>query len=139
MSFFEGLGMIIGNIRYLTPKEAFSLSQEDVVFVDLRPDYETAAKQIKVKSLVLLFWQDFEQEYSILDPAQHFIVFDEVGLHSKEIIKFLLDKGFENVAGMAGGIVDWEKDGLPITIDKGEFMTGSCLCTMKPKKKFKKD
>ncbi|MCX6272994.1 MAG: rhodanese-like domain-containing protein [Bacteroidetes bacterium] len=130
--------MIIQGMKYLSPKEAQSISDDDVIFIDLRPEYETNAKQIRVKTLVFLNWQDFKQEYTILDPARHFIVFDEVGLHSKEIVKFLVDKGFENVAGMAGGIVDWERDGLPINIDMNELMTGSCLCTMKPKKKFKK-
>lgn len=138
MNVFDNIGMTIGNLKYLSPKEAFSISQDDVVFIDLRPDYETTAKQIQVKTLVFIYWQEFEKEYTILDPSRHFIVFDEVGLHSKEIIKFLVNNGFENVAGMVGGIVDWERDGLPITIDKGELMTGSCLCTLKPKKKFKK-
>lgn len=139
MSLFDNIGMTISNIKYLSPKEAFSLSDQDVVFIDIRPDYETIGKRIKVKTIVYINCKEFEQEYHILDKVRHFIILDAVGIHSKEIVNFLLEKGFLNIASLAGGIVDWERDGLPMEIDKGELLTGSCMCTLKPKKKFKKE
>jgi len=139
MNLFDNHGFRIDGMRFITPGEAAALSENDVVFIDLRPDYETVGKKIKVKTIVYIHWKEFEQEYTILDKQKHFIVFDEVGLHSKDIVKFMLSHGFEKVAGIIGGIMDWERDGLPVEINPLELYTGSCACTMKPKKRFVKE
>ena len=138
MPILETKGMLIDGIRYLTPREAQSLTDEDLVFIDLRPNFEVHAKQIRVKSIVFIFWKEFEETFTILNPEKSFVLLDEVGIHSKQIARFLLSKGFSQVAVLSGGIVDWERDGLPIAIDKAELMTGSCMCTLKPKKHFTK-
>jgi 3-mercaptopyruvate sulfurtransferase SseA len=39
--------------------------------------------------------------------------------------------GYDNVANMAGGIVDWERDGLPLTTDINNRLSGSCMCQLK--------
>ena len=128
--------MMIGNVKFLSPKEALSISGLPVVFIDIRPDFETPGQRIRVHQLVYLPDDAIYQQYTMLDPEKHFIIFDAVGIHSKEAVIFLQDKGFKNVASMAGGITDWERDGLPMDIDKKELLTGSCACTLKPKKKF---
>jgi rhodanese-related sulfurtransferase len=135
---FENTGMLINNIRFVSPREAFALSESGAVIIDIRPDYETLAKKIVANELVYIYWQDFELEYQMLNSEREFIVMDEVGIHCKDIVKFLVSQHFTKVAAMAGGIFDWERDGLPIDIDKNELLTGSCACTLKPKKRFNK-
>jgi 3-mercaptopyruvate sulfurtransferase SseA len=39
--------------------------------------------------------------------------------------------GYKNVANLAGGIVDWEKDGLPVSTDVTARLSGSCMCQLK--------
>ena len=34
---------------------------------------------------------------------------------------------------MAGGIVDWERDGLPVKTNIEERLSGSCMCQLKPR------
>jgi hypothetical protein len=34
---------------------------------------------------------------------------------------------------MAGGIVDWERDGLPLKTNIEERLSGSCMCQLKPR------
>jgi len=63
------------------------------------------------------------------------IVADSVSIKSREAVVFLTEKGLHNVANMAGGIVDWERDGLPVTTDESYRLTGSCLCQLKAKGK----
>jgi rhodanese-related sulfurtransferase len=63
------------------------------------------------------------------------IVADSVGLRSHEAMEFLLSKGFDNIANLAGGIVEWESDGLPIKKDITEQLDGSCVCQLKPRHK----
>jgi len=52
-------------------------------------------------------------------------------------MEFLLKKGFSNLANLAGGIVDWERDGLPLRIDRTEQLDGSCVCQLRPRNKKK--
>jgi hypothetical protein len=57
-------------------------------------------------------------------------------LRSHEVMEFLLLKGFTNIANLAGGIVEWEQDGLPLKIDITEQLSGSCVCQLRPRNKI---
>jgi len=39
---------------------------------------------------------------------------------------------------MVGGIVDWERDGLPINTDITARLSGSCMCQLKPSDAIKR-
>jgi hypothetical protein len=45
---------------------------------------------------------------------------------------FLINKGQSNIANLAGGIIEWDRDGLPLVINKREQLSGSCACQLKP-------
>ena len=67
-------------------------------------------------------------------PQDKYLIFaDTVGLGSKEAVVLLKVKGFNKVANMAGGIVDWERDGLPLKTNIEERLSGSCMCQLKPR------
>ena len=63
------------------------------------------------------------------------IIADSVGLRSHEAMEFLLGQGFTNIANLAGGIVEWEHDGLPLKKDITEQLDGSCTCQLRPRHK----
>jgi rhodanese-related sulfurtransferase len=72
------------------------------------------------------------KEHYIDIPTNRIIIAaDAVGLHSREAIEFLKSKGMENLANMAGGLVEWERDGLPVKVDESEMFTGSCMCQLR--------
>lgn len=50
----------------------------------------------------------------------------------------MIQAGFQNTYNLAGGFVEWERDGLPIKIDVQERLSGSCMCQLKPRKRNKK-
>ena len=60
-----------------------------------------------------------------------FFFADSAGINSKEVVFFLKRKGFESIANMAGGIIEWERDGIPVKINIKERLTGSCMCQLK--------
>lgn len=65
-------------------------------------------------------------------PTDTTLIFaDAVGLKSRESVLFMKAQGYENVVNMAGGIVDWERDGLPLTTDINNRLSGSCMCQLK--------
>ena len=57
-----------------------------------------------------------------------------VGLISKDIAEFLKSNGFELIMVLTGGIIDWERDNMPISIDRDCELVGSCTCQLKPRK-----
>ena len=65
--------------------------------------------------------------------SQHLIFADSGGLRSKEAVVLLKDKGYKKIANMAGGIVEWERDGLPLKTNVEERLSGSCMCQLKPR------
>jgi predicted sulfurtransferase len=69
---------------------------------------------------------------------KHLIFADTVGLRSKESVVLLKDRGFIKIYNMEGGIVDWERDGLPLKTNSGERLSGSCMCQLKPREGMKK-
>jgi hypothetical protein len=46
-------------------------------------------------------------------------------------MELLISRGFTKVAGLAGGIVEWERDGLPLLLDNKARLSGSCMCQLK--------
>lgn len=136
---FFGMGMEIGGILHLSPREAFDAIAKDVFIIDIRRDFEVAGKKISGVDVIYIPFSDLQERFQELSEEKSYLVMDAVGMRSKDAVRFLVQNGFNKVASLNGGIVDWEKDGLPLLIDKGELLTGSCLCQLRPKKKFKKE
>ena len=118
-------------------EETFEAVCKGAFIVDIREDYEIAIKKFSVPNIIKIPNSTFTENFSELPKDKPIIIADSVGLRSKKIVKFLIDNGYSLVANLNGGIVDWEKDKLPMNIDKDELLTGSCLCHLRPKKKFK--
>jgi len=73
------------------------------------------------------------QKLSELPQDKYLIFADTVGLRSKEAVILLNDKRFTKIANLAGGIIDWERDGLPLKTNLEERLSGSCMCQLKPR------
>jgi hypothetical protein len=78
-----------------------------------------------------------EEHFKDLPDDNPLIFADSVGLRSHEGVLFMISHGYDNVANMVGGIVDWERDGLPINTDINYRLSGSCMCQLKAREKSK--
>lgn len=137
--FFQNIGITINGITHLSPKETYQMCMGEAILVDIREDFEIMAKQFDVKNIIYMPKSVFKENYHTLPKDKAIIITDSVGLRSKEAVIFLQQSGYGNIANLNGGIADWEKDKLPMLIDKKEMLTGSCLCQLRPKKKFNKE
>ncbi|TVR73085.1 MAG: rhodanese-like domain-containing protein [Marinilabiliales bacterium] len=133
---FENLGMVVNGMLFLSPREALEASEKGAVFVDIREDYETGYKAFAVEEVIYLPFHSFKDRVSELPADKYFVVADSVGNKLRQAIDILSGQGFKNIAGLNGGIFDWERDGLPMKFDRQESLTGSCTCTLKPRKNF---
>lgn len=132
---FENYGMTIKGVRHVSPKEAFDLCGKGAVMIDVREDYLNTFKTFDVPQLIRIPFSELKLKWTELSKDLSMILADSVGLYSHEAVDFMLEKGFTNIANLAGGIVDWEKDGLPMKINTKERLSGSCMCQLKPREK----
>ena len=134
-NFFQGYGIIIKGVRHISPKEACLLCLKGAIMMDVREDYLNTFKTFDVTFLICMPFSELKTRLDELSKDMSIIVADSVGLYSHEAVDFMIENGFTNIANMAGGIVDWEKDGLPLKINTKERLSGSCMCQLKPREK----
>ena len=135
---FQNKGLLINGVIHLTPKDAYDIFMNGAVAVDIREEYELDYKSLDVPESVFIANSKFKTSYEILSKTKALIIVDTVGLRSKDAVIFLQEKGYTNVANLNGGIVDWDKDNLPMKVDKYAELSGSCACMLKPMRKIKK-
>lgn len=135
-NFFDGFGIRSGEILHVSPKETFDICKKGAVLIDVREDYMNRFKMFDVEELIFCPLSILEESYKDLPKNKPLIFADAAGLRSKEAVLLLKSKGIEKeIANMPGGIVEWERDGLPLVIDKSERLTGSCMCMLRPRDK----
>jgi len=124
-------GFMAHEVLNLTPAESYALCVEGAIIVDIRETYMNNFKMFHVEKVIYLPYSELAECYQELPADQPLIFADAVGLKSREGVLFMNAHGYENVANMAGGIVDWERDGLPLTTDVNNRLSGSCMCQLK--------
>jgi rhodanese-related sulfurtransferase len=135
MSFFSH-GFMSSGFLNLTPREAYiEATENNAILLDVREERLTGYKNFNVPKVIKIPNSIIANNFKNLPSNVPIIVADSVGLRSHQAMKFLISKGFPNLANLAGGIVDWERDGLPLRIDKTEQLDGSCVCQLKPRHK----
>jgi len=130
---FDNYGFLSRGILNVTPREAFDLCCRGAIIVDVREEYLNNFKNFNVPEIVFFPISSLVHKLSELPQDKYLIFADTVGLRSKEAVVLLKDKGFIKIANMAGGIVDWEREGLPLKTNIEERLSGSCMCQLKPR------
>lgn len=132
MNAWSDIGFSAHGVQNLTPKESYDLCREGAVIVDVRESYLNNFKMFKTGNVIYLPYSELAGSYSDLPRDKLLIFADTVGIRSRESVLFMNEHGYENAFNMAGGIVDWERDGLPLTTDINSRLSGSCMCQLKP-------
>jgi len=129
-------GFISSGLLNLSASEAYKEATEnDAVIIDVRELGLTGYKNFDVPKVIHIPNSTLAENYNNLPTDIPLIIADSVGLRSHEAMVFLQSKGFTNMANLAGGIVDWERDGLPLKKDISEQLDGSCVCQLRPRHK----
>lgn len=135
---FRATGFISSGFLNLTPSEAYVEATENgAVIVDVREERLTGYKCFDVPEVIYMPGSRLFEDYMALPAGIPLILADSVGLRSHEAMEFLIGRGLKNIANLAGGIVEWEHDGLPVKIDRSEQLDGSCVCQLRPRHKIR--
>ena len=135
MKAWSDIGFTSHGVHNLTPGESYDLCSRGAVIVDVREQYLNNFKMFNVENVVYLPYKELAGSYSDLPRDRLLIFADAVGLRSRESVLFMNEHGYENAFNMAGGIVDWERDGLPLTSDISNRLSGSCMCQLKARER----
>lgn len=125
-------GMVINGMRHLSATESVEAIKNGALLVDVRPEPLVNIKAFAVEGIIFCPYFEFEKDHAVIPKDKPVILADAAGLRSKECVKILQDKGYKLVANMAGGIMDWERDGLPVIKNPGKELNGPCLCMLRP-------
>lgn len=129
-----------GGIINLTPKDAYALAKDGkAIIVDVREQSFTAYKQFDVPTVIYCPASALADNTEIIPKDIAVILADSAGIHSHEAFVILKDVGYGHIANLAGGIVEWERDGLPVKVDYLEQLDGSCTCQLKFRNRLKKN
>ena len=130
----KDLGFRIDDLQHISGSDFLSIPFKEAILLDVRPDYELS-RLFDVDNIIYCPKQEIEFRHKELPRDAYLVVADAVGLRSKEIAVKLLALGVIKVCNLSGGIVGWERDGLPVTLDKSRILTGLCMCQLRVRKK----
>ncbi len=132
---FENYGIITRGLLSVTPREALELVEKGAFILDLREMDFTDFKAIDAKNVVNTPMSTFDETIETLEPDAFYILTDSSGLKTRIHAEKMIDKGFKHVATMGGGFIEWERDGLPVSVDVNERLSGACACQLKPRER----
>ena len=133
---FENTGFLSCGVYNLTPKQAFAVCQQGAVIIDVREEELSRFKMFGVPEVIYCPLSMIEETFEHLPKDKSMIFADAAGLHSKEAVIRLMENGLVGrIANLAGGLVEWERDELPLFIDTSEKLSGSCMCQLRPRNK----
>lgn len=127
---FENIGIKINGIISLTASEAYKISSYSI-FLDIREDYLIGYKNLDVPNSIHFPASKFEEWKQNIPHDKQIIIFDSSGIYCRNIAQKLIEEGYNNVAILGGGVVEWERSGFPTIIDKTKQLDGSCTCQLK--------
>lgn len=135
--FFGERGLHIAGVIHLSPREACELVAQGATLVDVREEMEMNGKYFAVEDVISIPFSRFPEECDRLPRDRPLILADSVGVNSKKAFLLLQERGYTEIANLNGGIVDWERDGLPTKIIDDEMLIGQCACKLRPKKVYR--
>ncbi len=125
------MSFLVGEHLQHTPGEALERCLSGAVILDIRSELLCRYKSFDVPEVLYCPWQEIGDHAGKLPNDREIIVADSSGTHTREVIIALKKTGISNIAGLGGGMVEWERDGLPLILDNHARLSGSCMCQLK--------
>jgi len=106
----------IGRVTVQEARELIRKHQgrTDLVIVDVRTPAEFAAFRLAGAVNVDFRAPDFEAKLASLDRGTSYLIYCRVGHRSANALPIFKRLGYVSVLDMQGGIVEWQKQGLPV-------------------------
>lgn len=129
-------GILVNKLRFLSPKESYECCRLGAIIIDIRKNFEKKYKRPSV-NCVDLDPAQINSFFEINSKTDAFIIIDSTGFQSKVIQQSFLEAGFCNIASVAGGILEWQRDELPMTYNNSSFLAKPSFYDENPKNHIK--
>lgn len=114
------------------PSELYSLRDSvDICVLDVRETYLSYHKRMGLNNIMYIPLSELHEKHSLIQAGKLCILVDAAGLRSKEAYLLLRELGYTQLAILGGGMIEWERAGLPVVTDRLEQLDGSCMCQLK--------
>ena len=112
-------------VRDVTAREAADIlsRRDDVIILDVRTPAEYDEGHLAGARLLPVTDPDFEQRLDALDRDATYLVHCRSGSRSRRAVDAMRKMGFRNILHMSGGILEWNREGLPLGKDEGDVPT----------------
>ncbi|MEO6038284.1 MAG: rhodanese-like domain-containing protein [Saprospiraceae bacterium] len=104
----------MSNFEQLSPREAYAAYMLGSILVDVRESADVQEKAADLKQLKVLPFSELDQRLDELPTNRQVVFVSRIGIKSKQAAELLIEKGFDKVATVKGGLTAWEADGFPI-------------------------
>jgi rhodanese-related sulfurtransferase len=106
-------------IMDINPQDAFKLIKDNIdnpnfVLLDVRTPGEFSESHIEGAILINYQSSDFKNKLQELDKTKTYLVYCRSGMRSAGSASTMKSLGFQDVYNMVGGIMEWERWGLPL-------------------------
>jgi rhodanese-related sulfurtransferase len=98
----------------LTVTEAFELVKKGAVLIDVREPSEVQEQAYHVNNILRIPLGSLEQKLAEIPKDKQLVLACRSGGRSQEAYNTLQKLGYTNIANMDGGMMAWEKAGLPV-------------------------
>ncbi len=95
-------------------------SKNAYTVIDMRTPSEYHSAHIQGAMLIDIMAPSFKEKLRDLPKDATYIVYCRTDKRSTKGVSIMKDLGFENIIHMRGGILDWQKQGLPVRMGKDE-------------------
>jgi len=92
-----------------------AMGREGVQLVDVRTPHEHRTGHIEGNRNIDWTSPNFEQDFNVLDPHSPVLLYCRSGGRSEQALEYLLQLGFKDVRHLQGGVLSWQRAGLPLT------------------------
>ena len=100
--------------REISPRTAKSLIEEGALLVDVREPAEIAAQAYDVPEIITIPLGQLPARLAEIPRDRNLIIACKSGGRSMQATIFLMKHGYEQIANLQGGIMQWASLGLPV-------------------------
>lgn len=117
----------MSKLKEVTPTEALAMTRKGVMLVDVRESHEVARKSFETPGILHIPLGRIETRIKEIPQGKPVIVACHRGNRSQMAAKVLANQGYHKVINMQGGMVRWEKEGLPVRTQQQESLLSRIL------------
>ncbi len=104
------------NVDSFTAKKIIDKNKnnENFVILDLRTPEEYSSMRIENSVNINFFDENFKEELSKLEKDKTYLIYCKGGYRSNKTLELMKKLDFKKVYNLEKGILDWEKNNLPL-------------------------